>query len=104
MAFTSYKVRNVTTVQSLTPATFPATVIGLSVANTGASEATISAYVSGNSVDTYIVKNAKIPVGSSLILIGAPQKLVLIDNGAGTDDVVKIVSDIAVDAIMSTLE
>lgn len=105
MPFKSYKQQDITTVETLTPAAYPATVIGLTVANTHASStATVHVYVTGNALTTYLIKNAKIPPGTSLAPIGGIEKLVLVDNGGGADDIINIVSDVAVDAIMSTLE
>ena len=98
MTFKNYKLRTVTTIQGITPSTYPCTVIGLSIANTGASTATANAYVT-NGTNTYIVKNISIPLGCAQVVVGGEQKLVLV-----TGDVVNIVSDIAVDVIMSVLE
>ena len=47
----------------------------------------------------YVVKNAQVPLGDSLILFGGDQKLV---SQAG--DLLKVVSDQAVDVIVSVLE
>jgi hypothetical protein len=77
------------------------TVIGLTVANTTASEVLVDATLNDGSNDTYIVKNAPVPAGSSLVIIGGDQKVVLTTN-----DSIKVKSDTAssVDAVMSILE
>lgn len=77
------------------------TVIGLTVANTTASQVLVDATVNDGSNDTYIVKNAPVPAGGSLVIIGGDQKVVL-----ETNDSIKVKSDTAtsVDAVMSILE
>jgi len=53
------------------------TVIGVTVANTTSSsiQADVTHYDGSN--DTYVVKSAPIPVGSSLVVVGGEQKVVL---------------------------
>lgn len=77
------------------------TVIGLTVANTTASQVLVDATLNDGSNDTYIVKDAPVPAGSSLVIVGGDQKVVLTTN-----DSIKVKSDTAssVDAIMSILE
>jgi hypothetical protein len=77
------------------------TVIGLTVANTTASQVLVDATLNDGSNDTYIVKSAPVPAGSSLVIIGGDQKVVLTTN-----DSIKVKSDTAssVDAVMSILE
>lgn len=77
------------------------TVIGLTVANTSAGQVLVDATLNDGSNDTYIVKNAPVPAGSSLVIIGGDQKVVLTTN-----DSIKVKSDTAgsVDAVMSILE
>jgi len=77
------------------------TVIGLTVANTTASQVLVDATVNDGSNDTYIVKSAPVPAGGSLVIIGGDQKVVL-----ETNDSIKVKSDTAssVDAVMSILE
>lgn len=81
------------------------TVIGLSIANrTSNVTIQVSAYVldSENSYQaTYIVKDATVPMGSSLVAVGGDQKLVLKAN-----DSVQVVSSAnnSADAILSVLE
>jgi hypothetical protein len=60
------------------PAGTTATVIGLSLANISASEATGNVIIKANtSFQAHIIKDAPIPVGSSLVVIGGDQKVVL---------------------------
>ena len=86
------------------PSSTETTVIGLSLANISTSQITVSAHVSigdaGNGV-ARLVKDAPIPVGSSLVVVGGDQKLVL--NAA---DHIMITSSAAssVDVVTSYLE
>lgn len=88
-----------------TPVATQSTVIGLSVANrTTANTIQISAYVldSSNSyAPTYIVNNATVPVGGTIVVVGGDQKLVL---KAG--DSIQVVSSVtnSADAILSVLQ
>lgn len=77
------------------------TVIGLTVSNTTTSAITADVYITSGGTDYYIVKNASIPVGASLVAVGGDQKLVV-----ETADVVKVVSSAATsaDVILSVLE
>jgi hypothetical protein len=76
------------------------TVIGLSLANTSTAPITVSAYVTVSAVDYYLVKNATVPVGGSLVVVGGDQKFVMV-----TGDVLKVVSSAAssADVITSVL-
>jgi len=78
------------------------TVIGLACANITSSQVAVSAYLetSGGDVN-YLIKDAPIPAGSSLVIIGVDQKVVM-----ELSDQLKIVSDTAssVEAVMSILE
>lgn len=76
------------------------TIIGLSFANTSASPITVSAYITASAVDYYLVKNATVPVGGALVVVGGDQKTVLV-----TSDVLKVVSSAAAscDVITSVL-
>jgi len=62
---------------------------------------TVDVYATIGGTDYYIVKNAVIPVGGSLVPVGGDQKLVL-----EATDVLKVVSDTAssADVIASVLE
>ncbi len=87
------------------PAATQSTVIGLSIANrTTANTITVSAYVldSSNSFSaTYIVRDATVPIGGTLVAVGGDQKLVLKAN-----DSVQVASSVnaSADAILSVLE
>jgi len=73
------------------------TVIGLSLANTSASPITVSAYVTVSAVDYYLVRNATVPVGGSLVVVGGDQKYVMV-----TGDVLKVISSAAASADVIT--
>lgn len=77
------------------------TVIGLAVANTTASQILVDATVNDGTNDTYLIKEAPVPSGGSMIIIGGDQKVVL-----ETNDSIKVKSDTAssVDVVMSILE
>jgi hypothetical protein len=78
------------------------TVIGLSVANIAAAAITASVYHWDGATATYLVKNGAIPIGSSLIVVGGDQKLVM-----QTGDSIRIITNTAApaaDALMSLLE
>ena len=54
------------------------TVIGMTIANTHTAQVTVDVQLVPASGDTvYIIKGAPIPVGSSLIVVGGEQKVVL---------------------------
>jgi hypothetical protein len=86
-----------------TPAATSTTVIGMSVANTSTQNINVSATLTSviQNKTVYIVKNALIPVGGSVVLVGGEQKIVM---SAG--DTLSVVSTIAAsaDAIVSVLE
>jgi hypothetical protein len=78
--FKSYPVKDVGTSPSTVytcPAATQTTLIGLSVANTSASPITADAYVTRSAVDYYLVKDATVAVGGSLVIVGGDQKVVL---------------------------
>ena len=87
------------------PIATQSTVIGLSIANrTSNATIQVSAYVldSSNSYNaTYIVYNATVPLGGTLVAVGGDQKLVLKAN-----DSIQVSSSVnnSVDAICSVLE
>jgi hypothetical protein len=102
--FTSYPAKNVGTSPSTLVTVASATtttVIGLSVANTSAADITVDVYITRSAVNYYIIKGATVPVGSTFIMSGGDQKIVLI-----TADSLKVVSSAATsaDAIASVLE
>lgn len=78
--FKSYPVKDVGTSPSTVytcPSATQTTLIGLSVANTSASPITADAYVTRSAVDYYLVKDATVAVGGSLVIVGGDQKVVL---------------------------
>jgi hypothetical protein len=98
--FTSYANKDVGT-SAATVVTVGAgtqtTVVGMSVANTSASPITASAYFTRSAVDYYLIKSATVPVGSSLVLVGGDQKVVLIPS-----DALKVVTSTAASADVVT--
>ena len=94
--FKSYPVKDVGTSPSTVytcPAATQTTLIGLSVANTSASPITAAASVTRSAVDYYLVKDATVPVGGSLVIVGGDQKVVL-----EPADVLKVVTSAATSA------
>jgi hypothetical protein len=83
------------------PAATQTTVIGFSVANTSTSPITCDAYITSSAVDYYLIKTGVVPVGSSLVIVGGDQKVVL-----EVADVVKVVTSDATsaDVVFSVLE
>jgi hypothetical protein len=98
--FTSYVNKDVgtsaATVVTVGAAT-QTTVIGMSVANTTSSPITVNAYITRSGVDYYLIETATVPVGSSLVIVGGDQKVVLI-----TSDALKVVSSAASSADVVT--
>lgn len=101
--FTSYMNKDVGT-SAATVVTVGAstqtTIIGLSFANTTTSPITASAYITRSGTDYYLIKDATVPVGSSLVVVGGDQKTVMI-----TSDALKVVTSAAssADVITSVL-
>lgn len=81
------------------PSSTQTTAIGLSLANTSTSLATVSVTILRSAATTHVIKNAQVPVGDTLILFGGDQKLVL-----QAADQLKVQSDKSVDVILSILE
>ncbi len=73
------------------------TIIGLSFANTSASPITVSANIATSGTDYYLIKSATVPVGSTLVVVGGDQKVVLV-----TSDVLKVISSAASSADVVT--
>jgi len=96
-AFKSYQSTSVTTEATILtgPSATETTVIGLSIANTSSSTATVDVKLN----TAYMVKAAPIPVGGSLVVVGGDQKVVV-----EATDTIKVTSDVTVDVITSTLE
>lgn len=100
-AFKNYIAASVTTQTSVytTPSATQTTVIGLNVANTNATAASVDIQVTSGATTIYIVKGAPIPVGGALVAVGGDQKLVL-----EAADVLKVTSTVTVDVSVSVLE
>jgi hypothetical protein len=84
------------------PASTSTTVIGLSLSNITTSQITVNAELNINGGATArLVKDAPIPVGSSLVVVGGDQKVVLNDS-----DAIQITSSAvsSVDVVTSYLE
>lgn len=83
------------------------TIIGLSIANITTSQVTVDVKIESDTSDTetnanvFLIKDAPVPVGGTLVPIGGDQKVVI-----QATDVVKVQCDTAnaVDIIMSILE
>ena len=83
------------------------TIIGMSIANITTAQITVDVKIESDTSDTetnanvFLIKDAPIPVGGTLVPIGGDQKVVLLDT-----DVIKVQSDTAnsADTIMSILE
>jgi hypothetical protein len=102
--FTSYVAKDIGTSASTlvtVAASTQTTVVGLSVANTSAADITIDVYITRSAINYYVVKGATVPVGSTFILSGGDQKIILI-----AADALKIISSAATsaDGILSVLE
>lgn len=84
------------------PASTETTIIGLAIANIVTSQIAVDVQIENNDGDNiYVVKAAPVPVGSSLVVVGGDQKVVL-----EADDVLKVTSDTAssADVSLSILE
>jgi hypothetical protein len=101
--FTSYLNKNVgVTAATITTgaASAQTTVIGLCCANTTSTAVTVDVFITRSAVDYYIVRNATVPQGGSLVAVGGDQKLVL-----NVGDVLKAVASTAtcIDVVTSAL-
>jgi hypothetical protein len=99
--FKNYIAASVTTQTSVytAPSATQSTIIGLNVANTNASAASVDIQVTSGATTVYFAKAVPIPVGSSLVAVGGDQKLVL-----EAADVLKVTSTVTVDVTVSVLE
>jgi len=91
-----------TTVGAYTvPGSTQVTIIGLSVSNTSNNAVTVTAVHYDGADATNLVKNAPLMVGSTIVIVGGDQKLVL-----QTGDSIRVNSSLAssVDVVMSVLE
>ena len=83
------------------------TIIGMSIANISSSQILVDVKIESDTVDNetntnvFLIKDAPIPVGGTLVPIGGDQKVVLLDT-----DVLKVQSDTAnsADTTLSILE
>lgn len=78
-----------------------AIVLGLTVCNTTGSAVNTSVSVYDGANHTYLVKDAPVPGGGSLVVVGGDQKVVL-----QASDSMRVVSDAltSLDAVMSIME
>lgn len=84
------------------PSSTETTIIGLAIANIVTSQIAVDVQIENNDGDNiYVVKAAPVPAGSSLVVVGGDQKVVLEAN-----DVLKVTSDTAssADVSLSILE
>lgn len=91
-----------TTVGSYTVgASTQTTIIGLTISNIVSSQILIDVTLDNGSSNTYLVKNAPVPSGGSIVIVGGDQKVVL-----ETNDKIQVKSDTvnSADVIMSILE
>lgn len=78
--FKSYPVKNISTAGSTVytvPSVTQTVGVGLVISNTTSSAITSSVYITRSAVNYYIVNNATVPSGGSLVAAGVDQKLVL---------------------------
>lgn len=83
------------------PAANVATVIGLSISNISNTSINVAAELTNSAASVNIIKSAPIPPGSTLVIVGGDQKVVM-----QVGDSIQVKSDTAtsVDAILSLLE
>ena len=83
------------------PASTTTIVVGLSVTNTTSSAITANVFINNGVANTYVIARGPVPAGSSLVVGGGDQKLVLI-----TGDTVYVQSSAgtSIDTMMSILE
>ena len=87
------------------------TIIGMTISNISSSVISVGVKITDNHSSptvTWVVKDANIPVGSSLIPVGGDQKLCLEFNAGspGSGDQIQVVSNTAnsIDVVISYLE
>ena len=84
------------------PSSTETTIIGLNIANILTVSITVTVeLLDGGSTITHVVKDAIVPVGSSLVVVGGPQKIIM-----NATDILKVYAsqDNSCDAILSVLE
>jgi hypothetical protein len=62
------------------PSATQTTVIGLSVANKSDNSITCNAFITSSSVDYFLIRNATVPAGGALVIVGGDQKVVVMAN------------------------
>lgn len=78
--FKNYLTNNLTTSDTTIytgPASTQSTAIGLTIANKHTAQITASIKIQSGATTCFIIKDAPIPVGSSLVAIGGDQKVVV---------------------------
>jgi len=106
-AFKTFTAQNIDTSSSKAtlytcPSSTETTIIGLNIANILTVSITVTVeLLDGGSTITHVVKDAIVPVGSSLVAVGGPQKIVM-----NATDVLKVYGSQAnsCDAVLSVLE
>jgi hypothetical protein len=83
------------------PASTKTIVVGLSVTNTTSSAITANVFINNGVANTYIIARGPVPAGSSLVVGGGDQKLVLI---TGDKVFVQSSASSSLDAVMSIME
>jgi hypothetical protein len=83
------------------PASTKTIVVGLSVTNTTSSAITANVFINNGVANTYIIARGPVPAGSSLVVGGGDQKLVLI---TGDTMYVQSSAGTSIDTVMSILE
>ena len=84
------------------PSATETTILGLNLANIVRSSVQVSVQLENNDGDNiYLIKDAPVPIGSSLVAVGGDQKVVM-----NASDVLKVTSDTAssIDVALSILE
>jgi hypothetical protein len=76
-------------------------VVGLTVCNTTGSAVNTSIFINDGANETYLLKDAPIPGGGSLVAVGGDQKVIL-----ETGDSIEVISDAvtSLDVTMSIME
>ena len=106
-AFKTFTAQNIDTSSSKAtlytcPSSTETTIIGLNIANILTVSITVTVeLLDGGSTITHVVKDAIVPVGSSRVAVGGPQKIVM-----NATDVLKVYGSQAncCDAVLSVLE
>lgn len=79
------------------------TIYSFTIANikSPAAAITVSAYITSGATTSYLVKDAPLPTGGTLVVVGEPQKLAM-----QTGDTVSVVASVATaaDVVISTVE